>query len=92
MILKGNVTIGNKLDGSLDEEELVGFIRQTVNIPTDALVDFYIRTTQGERIDILRVNFEATWEVTQRGEEQVLPAKVVTTVPPAPPKADAEQG
>lgn len=91
MKLQGNVTVQNHLVGSISEQELLGFIRQTVAIPAGASIVFMDKFTEGET-RTWELGFEAIWSDTQRGDEQELPAKVVTTVPPAPPKADAEQG
>lgn len=91
MKLQGNVTVQNHLKGSLSEEELLGFIRQTVAIPAGANVAFRLQEPDDLGAPV-RLAFDAIWSDTQRGDEQELPAKVVTTVPPAPPKADAEQG
>lgn len=82
MKLQGNVIVQNHLKGSISEEELLAFIRQTVAIPAGANVTFRFL----EPDDIIagggRLTFDAIWSDQQRGEEQELPAKVMTTVPP----------
>lgn len=87
MKLKGNVTISNHLSGSLDEREIVGFIRQTVEIPEGSTFDMYVTDTDGLRINITQVQFEVFWSSAQEGTARELPARVVTQVAP-----DAKQG
>ncbi len=81
MKLQGNVTVQNHLKGTISKEEIVAFIRQTVAIPDNAAIE--LRPLPEDEDGIEGVNFEAIWHSSQRGDEQNLPAKVMTTVPPA---------
>lgn len=85
MKLQGNVTVHNHLKGSISAEELLGFIRQTVAIPADANVSFRLIDGDGT------IAFDAHWSAAQRGEEQELAPKAVTTVAP-PANNQHEQG
>lgn len=88
MILKGNVTVSNTLTGSISPAELLGFIRQTVNIPEGADVTLHVNVG-GDRFFVdedMPLEFTAIWSSATDGEAHEVPAKVVTTVPPATPQ------
>lgn len=68
-----------RLEGTISPTELAAFIRQTLEIPEGATLEFRAVAQEGEVSDDYPLEFKATWTGT-KSAEQTVPARAYTTV------------
>lgn len=83
MKVSGQVTTRQTLRGSIGEQELLAFVRQTLEIPQNANVRFFVRG-YGSEVDIdieSPIEFTVSWEqTTEPTPERVVAMRAVTPV------------
>lgn len=85
MKVSGQSATRQTLRGSISERELLAFLRQTIEVPANATIFFFVRGPGGNDTGVDEeepLRFTASWEEsTAPRPEREIPMRAITTVP-----------